>query len=130
MKSIKMNKIKELFYKKHSFIKVIKVHNNHDVTIKYYKKDDFNPDFLVNHEHVFYHNGYTTLITSDNKAETINPLYLDSAYNVSDFKTAIESKLIKETFESVKVSKWDLTQILLIASVALNLVILYFMLGK
>ncbi len=130
MKSVKMNKIKELFYKKHSFIKVIKVHNNHDVTIKYYKKDSFNPSFLVNHEHVFYHNGYTTLITSDNKAETLNPLHLESAYNVNDFKTAIESKLIKETFESVKVSKWDLTQLLLIASVGLNLVILYFMLSK
>lgn len=129
MKSIKMNKIKELFFKKHSFIKVIKVHNNHDVTIKYYKKDNFNPSFLVNHEHVFYHNGYTTLITSDNKAETLNPLNLDSAYNVKDFKTAIESKLIKETFESVKTSKWDLTQLLLIASVGLNLVILYFMLS-
>ena len=118
----------DLNFKRDKYIKVIKVHNNHDLTIKYYNKKTFKPDFLVNDKHIFNHNGHTTVITSENKAETINPLELQSAYKAKDFKTAIESKIISETFASVKSNKLDLTTILLFgiaAGIALLLFLQY-----
>jgi hypothetical protein len=71
-------------------------------------------------------NGYTTIIITDKAQETINPLDFKSQYDAEQFKVAINNKIIADTFSTLKTNKFDLTQIILFASVALNIIILYF----
>lgn len=132
MKPIKNSKFNQIFkfkYREYNYIKVINFNKQKGLEIKTYKKDNFKPDFLVNPDHVFNLNGYATVVKSDTVAETINPLDIESKYNVEDFTTAINSKLISETFSSLKTEKIDIVKVLLFANIAINLILL-FILGK
>ena len=64
-------------------------------------------------------------IITDKSAETINPLDFNSKFNASDFKTAIESKLIKDTFSTLKPNLFDTTTIILILNLVMTFGILY-----
>lgn len=128
MKPIKNNKLNNLFkfrYREYKYIKVYRFRNDKTVELNIYAKDKFKPDFLLDPDHVFNHGGFSTVIISDTKAETINPLDLKSNYNVKDFTTAINSKLIHETFSTLKTDKIDLVKVLLFANIAINLVLLF-----
>lgn len=132
MKPIKNSKFNQIFkfkYREHKYIKVINFNKQKGLEISTYKKDGFKPDFLVNPDHVFNLNGYATVVKSDTVAETINPLDIKSKYNVEDFTTAINSKLINETFSSLKTEKIDMVKVLLFVNIAINLILL-FILGK
>lgn len=132
MKPIKNNKLNNLFkfkYREHKYIKVYKFRSDKTLEVNIYAKDDFKPDFLLNPDHVFNHAGFSTVIISDTKAETINPLDLKSKYNEKDFTTAINSKLIHETFSTLKTNKIDLVKVLLFVNIAINLILL-FILGR
>jgi hypothetical protein len=68
------------------------------------------------------------VIITDRSAETINPLDFESKFNASDFQTAIESKLIKDTFSTLKHNLFDTPTILLILNLVITLGVLYFLL--
>ena len=114
---------------KKDYLKIYTYKNDKTLSIKYlHKTRDKNKieSILIDSNHVFYHNGYATILTSDTKAETINPLDLKSAYNKKDFETAINSKLIRDTFNSTKPSKIDKVVLLLIANMVGIVAILYY----
>jgi len=116
------------FLNKHKYLRVIKFNSDKSSTITYHLSSKFKPDFLINPDHIFIYNGYRTVIITDKSAETINPLDFNSKFNSSDFKTAIESKLIKDTFNTLKHNKFDTTTILLLLNLVITFGVFYFLL--
>lgn len=116
------------FLNKHKYLRVIKFNSDKSSTITYHLSSKFKPDFLINPDHIFLYNGYRTVIITDKSAETINPLDFNSKFNASDFKTAIESKLIKDTFSTLKPNLFDTTTIILILNLVMSFGILYLLL--
>ena len=116
------------FLNKHKYLRVIKFNSDKSSTITYHLSSKFKPDFLINPDHIFIYNGYRTVIITDKSAETINPLDFNSKFNASDFKTAIESKLIKDTFSTLKHNTFDLTKFLLLLNIVITLGVFYFLL--
>ena len=117
---------------KKDFLKVYTYKNDKTLSVKYlHKTRDKNKidNILINSNHVFYHNGYATILTSDTKAETINPLDLKSAYDKKDFETAINSKLIRDTFNSTKPKPIDKITLLLVANMVGIVTILYYIIN-
>lgn len=113
--------------RKYKYIRVIKFKSDKSSEVNYYKSDNFNPSFLVNPDHVFLWKGYRTIIITDKSAQTINPLDFESKYDVDKFKSAIESKLIRETFTNLK-PKYDLTTFLLCGNLLGIVAIIYLLL--
>lgn len=115
------------FLTKHKYIRLEKYTKDRTLYVTYHKKNKFNSDkaLLINPTHVFTYNGYTSIITSDVAAESINPLDFDSKYNVADFKSAMKSNLILQTFNGLKVEKFDTIKFLLILSVIQLIAIVY-----
>jgi len=116
------------FLNKHKYLRVIKFNSDKSSTITYHLSSKFKPDFLINPDHIFIYKGYRTVIITDKSAETINPLDFNSKFNASDFKTAIESKLIKDTFSALKPNLFDTTTIILILNLLMSFGILYLLL--
>jgi len=116
------------FLNKHKYLRVIKFNSDKSSTITYHLSSKFKPDFLINPDHIFIYKGYRTVIITDKSAETINPLDFNSKFNASDFKTAIESKLIKDTFSTLKPNLFDTTTIILILNLLMTFGILYLLL--
>lgn len=114
--------------KKSNYIRVIEFNTDKSSNIKYYKSNKFKPNFLINPNHIFFANGYRTIVISDKASETINPLDFNSKYEPSHFKSAIESKIISDTFTSLKSDKIDIVKVLLLANIAIGLIIIYFIL--
>jgi len=116
------------FLNKHKYLRVIKFNSDKSSTITYHLSTKFKPNFLINPDHIFIYNGYRTIIITDKSAETINPLDFNSKFNSSDFKTAIESKLIKDTFSTLKHKIFDTPTILLLLNLVITFAVLYFLL--
>ena len=113
---------------KHKYLRVIKFNSDKSSTITYHLSSKFKPNFLINPNHVFDYKGYRTVIITDKSAETINPLDFNSKFNSSDFQTAIESKLIKDTFNTLKPNLFDKTTFLLIINLIINIAVIYLLL--
>lgn len=118
------------FWNKHKYIRVIKFYRDKSSTITYHKRESFKPNYLVNPDHVFNANGYSTIVVSELAAETINPLDFKSKYDAVRFKSAINNKLIADTFDTLKAKKFDMSQILLFLSLAVNVIVLYLLLRQ
>lgn len=118
------------FLNKHKFLRVVKFNCDKTSTVTYHKIKDFKPDFIIDPNHVFNANGYNTVVITDKSAQTINPLDFESKYDAKMFKTAINSKLIYETFSNLKSPKFDMQQIFLFLSLIANIIILYFILKQ
>ena len=116
------------FLNKHKYLRVIKFNSDKSSTITYHLSSKFTPNFLINPDHIFIYNGYRTVIITDKSAETINPLDFESKFNAKDFETAIESKLIRDTFNTLKPKLFDTTTILLLLNLVFSFGILYFLL--
>ncbi len=116
------------FLNKHKYLRVIKFNSDKSSNITYHLSSKFKPNFLINPDHIFLYNGYRTVIITDKSAETINPLDFESKFNSSDFQTAIESKLIKDTFSTLKHNIFDTPTILLLINLIITLAVLYFLL--
>ena len=112
-------------FNKHKFIKVYCYNENKTITLKYFKISKFNPAYLVNSNHIFNSNGYQAILITDKSAETINPLDFTSKFNQKDFKTAIESKVIKDTLGTLKGDKIDLVKVMLFANIFITLILLF-----
>ena len=115
-------------FNKHKYLRVIKFNTDKSSTITYHLSDKFKPSFLINPDHIFYYKGYRTIIITDKSVETINPLDFNSKYNASDFQTAIESKLIKDTFSTLKPNVFDKTTFILLINLILNIAVIYLLL--
>ena len=112
-------------FNKHKYLRVIKFNTDKSSTITYHLSSKFKPNFLINPDHIFYYKGYRTIIITDKSAETINPLDFNSKYNASDFQTAIESKLIKDTFSTLKPNLFDKTTFMLLLNIILTIAVIY-----
>lgn len=116
------------FLNKHKYLRVIKFNSDKSSTITYHLSSKFTPSFLINPDHIFIYNGYRTVIITDKSAETINPLDFNSKYNSSDFETAIESKLIRDTFNTLKPKMFDTPTILLLLNLVMTFGLFYLLL--
>jgi hypothetical protein len=116
------------FLNKHKYLRVIKFNSDKSSTITYHLSSKFTPNFLINPNHIFNYNGYRTIIITDKSAETINPLDFNSKFNASDFETAIESKLIRDTFNTLKPKLFDTPTILLILNLVITFGVFYLLL--
>lgn len=115
-------------FNKHKYLRVIKFNSDKSTTVTYHLSDKFRPSFLINPDHIFNYKGYRTVIITDRSAETINPLDFESKFNASDFQTAIESKLIKDTFTTLKTNTFDKTTFMLLLILILNIAVIYLLL--
>ena len=113
---------------KHKYLRVIKFNSDKSSTITYHLSSKFKPNFLINPDHIFNYKGYRTVIITDKSAETINPLDFESKFNHEDFQTAIESKLIKDTFSTLKSNTIDKTTVMLLLNIILHIVVIYLLL--
>ena len=120
-------KFKRNYFNKYKYIRIVKYNNDKTVTVSYKKQENFNIDnsLLVNPEHIFNFKGYTSIITTSNAQESINPLNFDSKFNATDYKSAIRSKVISETFESLKPDKLDKIMALLFLNILQLIAIVY-----
>ncbi len=115
-------------FNKHKYLRIIKYNSDKSSTITYHLSSKFTPNFLINPDHIFNYKGYRTIIITDKSAETINPLDFTSKFNASDFQTAIESKLIKDTFTTLKSNLFDKTTFMLLLNLILNIAVIYLLL--
>lgn len=120
-----MKKTTKPFFKKHLYLKVIKFNSDKTISINYFKRVDFQPNFLINPDHIFNHKGFNTMVITDKSAETIDPLNFESHFKSEDFKNAIESKIIKETFNNLGSNKLDLVKVMLFANLGITLILLF-----
>jgi hypothetical protein len=126
---------KRNYFNKYKYIRLVKYRDDMSVTVSYIKKDKFNQDnaLMINPNHVYNFKGYQTIITTNKVQETINPIDFNSKYDPAHFKSAMKSKLIAETFASLKVDKFDKLMFLLLLNILQLIAIaylLYNVLGK
>lgn len=117
-------------FNKSKWIRVITFNSDKSSIVSYHKSINFNPSYIINPNHVFIAGGYRTIVVSDIATETINPLNFESKYPRSMFETAIESKLISETFNSVSKDKIDIIKLLLVANLGAVLILLYLFISE
>lgn len=117
-------------FKKDNYIKMIRFKKDKSVEVKLIKTKEFPKNLLLNNNHVFLHKGYKTVLTSDTMSESINPLDLKSRYPIEKFKTAIETKVIGDVFNTIRQDKLDIYKILLFANIFISIILLYFLVIK
>lgn len=119
-------------YFKHKFIKVITFKNDRGIKYNYYTEKDFqakldNKELIINVNHMFIDNGYRTFVTTDKLVETLDPLDTESTYPVEKFRTAIKTRVVEQTFNSMKKNKLDIQQLLLMGIAGGVLVLIYYL---
>ena len=117
-------------FNKDKYIRIIKFKEDKSLEIKRIKSNKLPPTLLINNNHVFINNGYKTILTSDTVAESINPLDLQSQYPADKFKTAIETKVINDVFNTIKKDKLDIYKLLLFVNIFIGIILLYFIVIK
>ena len=112
--------------------KLFKVTYKSDKTFKIKRiKNIENENILINPNHIFFDSsGNRYILTTDKSAETINPLDFESKFSTSEFKSAIESKLINDLFKSFDDRKLSIDRLLLFINIFLTFVIFYFTIMK
>lgn len=113
-------------FNKHKYLRVLKFNSDKSCEINYYLATN-RPNFLINPNHVFFWKGYRTVIITDTASETINPLDFESKFDSKHFTNAIESKLISDTFASLK-PKFDPLMILIAINIIFTFAIIYLLL--
>lgn len=121
---------KRNYFNKHKYMRIEEFKSDKSVSVSYIKREHFNKNnqLLINPNHVFNFKGYTTIAKTDKTAETINPLDFESKYDSNKFKTAINSKLIHETFATLQKPKIDYLMISVILNGLTLLAIIYLIL--
>ena len=115
------------FFTKYRYTRIVTYNDNMTVDVKYVKNKDFMKDdtLLVNPEHIYDFKGYKSVITTCKSGESINPLDFESKYEAEKFKVGITTKLIKEAFGTLKISKFDKIMFLLVLNVIQLMAIMY-----
>ena len=114
--------------RKSKYIKVYTYNENKIMTLEYIKIAKFPKTILINPNHIYMSNGFQSIIKTSTSAETINPLDFESKYDAKKFQSAIESKIIRETFGNLETGKIDLMKVLLFVNIGVNLILLYIIL--
>lgn len=84
-------------------------------------------NILINPNHIFFDSkGNRYILTTDQSAESINPLDFESKFSPKEFRAAIESKLIHDLFKNFDDKKVSIERILLFVNIFMTFVILYF----
>ena len=125
---------KRNYFNKYKYVRLERFNSDRSITVRYIKRKDFNKDnnLKINPNHIFNFKGYTSVITHSNSAESIDPLDFKSQYDAKEFRTAINSKLIQDTFATLKKPKIDLLMVSVVLNVIVIMILLYsfFMGGK
>ena len=97
-----------------------------DKTLKIKKiKNIDTENILINPNHIFFDSkGNRYILTTDQSAESINPLDFESKFSPKEFRTAIESKLINDLFRSFDDKKLSIDRILLFVNIFMTFMIL------
>lgn len=101
-----MNTLKLWYFKKYkpqNLIKIIEVKNNKYITTSYYdKNDNYVKGILINKEAIYYDSKkIATIVMNCDNAENLNLFTQKPAYNRDEYKVAINTKLIKDTFATL-----------------------------
>jgi len=120
-------KVKRNYFNKFKYVRIVTYNEDMSIKVSYQKKESFNKDnsILINPKHVYNYNGYTSIIKTSLAQESINPIDFESKFDAKIYKTAIRSKLIGETFESLKADKFDKIMALLFLNVMQLIAISY-----
>ena len=120
-------KFKRNYFNKFQYVRLVTYNKDMTIKVRYIKRNNFNNDnsILINEKHVYNFKGYTTIIKTDTSQESINPLNFKSKFDANHYKTAIRTKLISETFDSLKRDKFDKIMALLFLNVMQLLAIAY-----
>jgi len=115
------------YFNKYKFIRLVTYDDKMTVSVRYIKHKNFNQSgkLIINPKHIYNFKGYTTIITTSNSSESINPIDFESKFDKKMFDSAISSKLIAETFASLKVEKFDKMMFLLLLNVIQLIAIIY-----
>ena len=113
-----------IFNKKHLYKIIFKS----DKTVKISKIKNIDKEkILINPNHVFFDKkGNRYILSSDQSAESINPLDFESKFSPKEFRTAIESKLISDLFKNFDDKKISIDRILLFVNIFMTFMIFYF----
>lgn len=112
--------------KKTNWLKYIYIRNEKKIEIRFYKDKNKPKSILINPDHIFLDGkGFRTIFVRDNASESMNPLDFNSVMDRELFNTAINNKLIKDTFSTIEDNKMDLVKVLLIGILVGVLVILF-----
>src|SRR5690606_7821793 len=111
----KKKRLYKILYKSDKTIKITRVKNIN------------NENILINPNHIFFDkNGNRYILTTDQSAESINPLDFESKFSPKEFRTAIESKLINDLFKSFDDKKISIDRILLFVNIFMTFMLFYF----
>lgn len=118
-----------MIFRKNRLYKVI---YNSDKTFKIKRiKNIETENILINPNHIFFDkSGNRYILTSDQSAESINPLDFQSQFSPKEFRTAIESKLINDLFKNFDDKKLSIDRLLLFVNIFLTFVLVYFTIMK
>lgn len=118
---------KRNYFNKYKYIRLVKYNDNMTISVQYIKKGLFNIDksILINPKHIYNYNGYISIIITSKSCESINPIDFESKFDVKNFKSAIKSKLISETFASMKAEKFDKVMALIFLNILQLIAIAY-----
>ena len=112
----KKKRLYKILYKSDKTIKITKIKNIN------------NENILINPNHIYFDkSGNRYILTTDQSAESINPLDFESKFSPKEFRTAIESKLIQDLFKTFDDKKLPIDRLLLFVNIFMTFVILYFM---
>ena len=120
-------KFKRNYFNKYQYIRLVTYHEDMTISVKYIKKDQFNLDhsILINPKHIYNFKGYTTVVKTSHAQESINPIDFEAKFSAQEYKTAIKSKLISDTFATLKVDKIDKMMILIFLNIITLVAVAY-----
>ena len=82
----------------------------------------------VNPDNIYIRNGKRVIFINEKSAENIDLISFKSIMSRSDFQTAINSKIVKDAFLDLKDSRFNNTNLLLIANIGVTLLTLFYVL--
>ncbi len=89
-----------------------------------------NKTFLINPEHIYLSNKFKTIILTSKSSETIDPLNFDSKFNSDIFNSAINNKLIKDTFDTLDNTETDWLKVIMFANILVSAIMLFLLLKQ
>lgn len=80
----------------------------------------------INPDNIYIRNGKRVIFINEKSAENIDLISFKSTMSRTDFQTAINSKIVKDAFLDLKDSRFNNTNLLLIANIGVTLLILFY----
>lgn len=118
--------------KENQYIRVVKYKSDKTTTVQYVKSEVIMNDktLKINPNHIYKFNNFSTILLSDTSIQSIDPLDFNCAYDKELFESAIESKLIKDTFNTLKKETISREILLIALNIILTLATIYLLTNK